>query len=378
MALSWSLLLAFLSASLVISHSSEPGPPHSKRRAAQTSAGGGNTLQHPLHPLQGHRYSRDRGGHGGQGARATKGGAGLLSHRPPHPLARPEDDGMGLESLSPVRLEMGPSRDRDRVRMSLKSQTQTRENDLLGTRKGRGNGHGNGHGHHYEHRRQGSRREKGRHGKGFLPEPELSSAFRDRDLFDDPPSSSSSADSLSLIVTPPSEYPSPIAAVFGSGSSMVTTVMNEHPPTLPPASTKPQRSGRGKGQGEVMPTLDMALFDWTDYEDMKPADTWPSSRKKDKRRSKNLSNGNVTVDADAIEPCDHHLDCLPGSCCDLRQHECKPHNRGLNNKCYDDCMCEEGLRCYAKFHRKRRVTRRRGRCVVPESVSSDQGGFITI
>lgn len=37
--------------------------------------------------------------------------------------------------------------------------------------------------------------------------------------------------------------------------------------------------------------------------------------------------------------------CAPsvkGSCCDLRQHECKPHNRGLNNKCYDDCMCEEG------------------------------------
>uniref|UniRef100_A0A7N5ZTI8 Dorsal inhibitory axon guidance protein n=1 Tax=Anabas testudineus TaxID=64144 RepID=A0A7N5ZTI8_ANATE len=138
------------------------------------------------------------------------------------------------------------------------------------------------------------------------------------------------------------------------------------------------RSGRGKGQGEVMPTLDMTLFDWTDYEDMKPVDTWPSSRKKDKRRSKNLSSGNVTVDADAIEPCDHHLDCLSGSCCDLRLHECKPHNRGLNNKCYDDCMCEEGFRCYAKFHRKRRVTRRRGRCVVPESVSSDEGGFITI
>lgn len=41
-----------------------------------------------------------------------------------------------------------------------------------------------------------------------------------------------------------------------------------------------QRAGRGKGQGEVMPTLDMTLFDWTDYEDMKPVDTWPSSRKK--------------------------------------------------------------------------------------------------
>uniref|UniRef100_A0A3P8U1B0 Dorsal inhibitory axon guidance protein n=1 Tax=Amphiprion percula TaxID=161767 RepID=A0A3P8U1B0_AMPPE len=152
-------------------------------------------------------------------------------------------------------------------------------------------------------------------------------------------------------------------------------------PTMPPGTSCGlyfQRSGREKGQGEVMPTLDMALFDWTDYEDMKPVNTWPSSRKKDKRRSKNLSSGNVTADAEAIEPCDHHLDCLPGSCCDLRQHECKPHNRGLNNKCYDDCMCEEGFRCYAKFHRKRRVTRRRGRCVVPESVSSDQGGFITI
>lgn len=45
-------------------------------------------------------------------------------------------------------------------------------------------------------------------------------------------------------------------------------------------SSLPQRVGRGKGQGEVMPTLDMTLFDWTDYEDMKPVDTWPSSRKK--------------------------------------------------------------------------------------------------
>ncbi|XP_022617158.1 draxin [Seriola dumerili] len=379
MALSWSLLLVFLFATLALSHTAEPRAPHGKRRQAQTSAGGSNALQHPPQGLQGHGYSRDRG-HGSQGDRVAKGGAGLLSHRPLHPLARPEDDGTGLEGLSPVRLEMGPSRDRDRVRMSMRSPSQGRENQLMGTRKGRGHGHGSGHGHghHFEHRRQGSRRDKGRHGKGFPAEPELRSALKDRDLFEDPPSSSSSAASPSISVTPPSETPSPIAAVFGSGSSMVTTVMNEHPPTLPPASTKPQRSGRGKGQGEVMPTLDMALFDWTDYEDMKPVDTWPSSRKKDKRRSKNLSSGNATVDADAIEPCDHHLDCLPGSCCDLRQHECKPHNRGLNNKCYDDCMCEEGFRCYAKFHRKRRVTRRRGRCVVPESVSSDQGGFITI
>ncbi|XP_069005964.1 draxin [Embiotoca jacksoni] len=382
MALSWRPLLAFLFATLALSHGAEPGAPHGKRRQAQTSAGGSNALQYPLEGPQAHSYNgRDRGGHGSQRARAAKGGAGLLSHRPLHPLARPEDDGTGLEGLSPVRLEMGPGRDRDRVRMSMKSPSQPRENHLLGTRKGRGHGHGNGNGngngHHFEHRRQGSRRDKGRHRKGFSTE-ELSSTFKDGDLFEDPPSSSSSAISPSFSMTPPSEPPSPIGGVFGSGSSMVATVMNEHPPTLPPASTKPQRSGRGKAQGEVMPTLDMALFDWTDYEDMKPVDTWPASRKKDKRRSKNLSTGNVTADADAVEPCDHHLDCLPGSCCDLRQHECKPHNRGLNNKCYDDCMCEEGLRCYAKFHRKRRVTRRRGRCVVPDSVSSDQGGFITI
>lgn len=44
-----------------------------------------------------------------------------------------------------------------------------------------------------------------------------------------------------------------------------------------------QKAGRGKAQGEVMPTLDMTLFDWTDYEDMKPVDTWPSNRKKGMR-----------------------------------------------------------------------------------------------
>ncbi|KAM9859571.1 draxin [Aulostomus maculatus] len=367
MTLSWSLLLAVVFATLALSLSAEPGAPHSKRRLAQTSAGGSSPPQYPPQGVQG--YSRDHGGHRGQGTRVAQDRAGLLSHRPLHPLARPEDDGTGLESLGPVKLEMGPSR--DRVRMSMKSPEQGRDNHLLGTRKGRGHGHGNGH--HFEHSRQGSRRDKKKHGK----EPELSSALKYRDLFEDPQPSSSAA-SLSLSMTPPSNSPSPIGAVFGSGSSMVTTVMNEHPPTLPPASTKPQKSGRGKGQGEVMPTLDMALFDWTDYEDMKPVDTWPNSRRKEKTRSKNLSSGNLTADTDGIEPCDHHLDCLPGSCCDLRQHACKPHNRGLNNKCYDDCMCEEGFRCYAKFHRKRRVTRRKGRCVVPESVSSDQGGFITI
>ncbi|KGL84298.1 Draxin, partial [Tinamus guttatus] len=148
----------------------------------------------------------------------------------------------------------------------------------------------------------------------------------------------------------------------------------EEPPVLP--ATSPRSQARVRQDGDVMPTLDMALFDWTDYEDLKP-EMWPSAKKKEKRRSKNPSSGNETMSAEG-EPCDHHLDCLPGSCCDLREHLCKPHNRGLNNKCYDDCMCTEGLRCYAKFHRNRRVTRRKGRCVEPESANGEQGSFINV
>ncbi|KAF7466770.1 Hypothetical predicted protein [Marmota monax] len=37
-----------------------------------------------------------------------------------------------------------------------------------------------------------------------------------------------------------------------------------------------------------------------------------------------------------------------------------------------------GLRCYAKFHRNRKVTRRKGRCVEPETANGDQGSFINV
>ncbi|XP_073441142.1 draxin [Dendrobates tinctorius] len=145
--------------------------------------------------------------------------------------------------------------------------------------------------------------------------------------------------------------------------------INEQEPTA--MVEMPRRSKfHGKKGGDVLPTLDMTMFDWTDYEDMKP-DTWPSPKKGKREKLNTTSTGEE-------EPCDHHLDCLPGSCCDLREHLCKPHNRGLNNKCYDDCMCTEGLRCYAKFHRNQRVTRRKGRCVDPESINKDQGSFISI
>ncbi|XP_018083190.1 draxin [Xenopus laevis] len=145
--------------------------------------------------------------------------------------------------------------------------------------------------------------------------------------------------------------------------------INEQPTAM--LETARRMRIHGKKGGDVMPTLDMTLFDWTDYEDMKP-EIWPSSKKKGKNKE-NTNNATLVE-----EPCDHHLDCLPGSCCDLREHLCKPNNRGLNNKCYDDCMCTEGLRCYAKFHRNQRVTRRKGRCVDPENINKDQGSFISI
>ncbi|XP_057700992.1 draxin [Corythoichthys intestinalis] len=314
-------LLALLSISLAADH-------RGKRRRDS-----GGRSQHPLRAATGYGDSR-----------ATRRGrnGGHVSRGPARRSGRPEDDGAGW-GRRPAWAEAGPP-----------GGAGLRDNRLMGTRKGRGYGHGD----HSQIRRHGGRRDKGRHGRGFFAGV----------IPDDPPPPSSSA-SLG-------DGSSPNFTTFGSGSSsMVALVTDDHSPTLPPSTTRPQRA---KGQGEVLPTLDMALFDWTDYEDIKPVDGWPSSRKKEKMRSKNLSSGNATNDADDVEPCDHHLDCLPGSCCDLRQHECKAHNRGLNNKCYDDCMCEEGFRCYAKFHRKRRVTRRRGRCVAPDSVSSDHGGFITV
>uniref|UniRef100_A0A8C9K515 Dorsal inhibitory axon guidance protein n=1 Tax=Panthera tigris altaica TaxID=74533 RepID=A0A8C9K515_PANTA len=147
----------------------------------------------------------------------------------------------------------------------------------------------------------------------------------------------------------PSEDQAPDATMEESSTSLAPTIlylttMEAAPATeesliLPVTSLWPQAQPRP--DGEVMPTLDMALFDWTDYEDLKP-EVWPSAKKKEKHWGKLSSDGNGTSPAEG-EPCDHHQDCLPGTdCCDLREHLCTPHNRGLNNKCFDDCMCMEG------------------------------------
>ncbi|CAM2104447.1 draxin isoform X1 [Lepidochelys kempii] len=212
-----------------------------------------------------------------------------------------------------------------------------------------------------EHRRH-SRRERLKQHRGKGPDPEPSSLYKKPENFE--------GQFQNLQV----EEFTGLAPTVLPFTMLETAVSTEEPPALPPTSLRPQV--RVRQDGDVMPTLDMALFDWTDYEDLKP-EMWPSAKKKEKHRSKSPNSGNETMAAEG-EPCDHHLDCLPGSCCDLREHLCKPHNRGLNNKCYDDCMCTQGLRCYAKFHRNRRVTRRKGRCVEPESASGDQGSFINV
>lgn len=106
---------------------------------------------------------------------------------------------------------------------------------------------------------------------------------------------------------------------------------------------------------------------------------------------------------------------VAGSCCNLRNHTCDIHNRGLNNKCYDNCMCEEGeqefylyikmfnlkknvkggytyyfssfenvhdvftgLRCFAKLHRNDHIKGKKGQCVDPEGVNLNHGMFIVV
>ncbi|NXY60466.1 DRAXI protein, partial [Callaeas wilsoni] len=192
-----------------------------------------------------------------------------------------------------------------------------RENQSLGSEKGKKQNR--------EHRRH-SRRDRLKHHRGKTPDTGPSSLYKKPKSFEEQFQNLQAEEATSLTPT------------MFLIAALDTAVSTEEPPVLP--ATSPRSQTRLRQDGDVMPTLDMALFDWTDYEDLKP-EMWPSAKKKEKRRSKSPNSGNETMTAEG-EPCDHHLDCLPGSCCDLREHLCKLHNRGLNNKCYDDCMCTEG------------------------------------
>lgn len=153
MALSWSLLLAFLSALLVGSHATESGSPQGERgRTSPADA----LRQHPLQEVQAHTNGRDR-----RGIRRVVAGAGFRSHRTQQPPAKPEEDKMGAE-----RLEAGPGQDTDRERLGIRSTSQAREYYFMGTRKGRKQGQRNWHEHQLEHKKQGRQNDKRRHGKG--------------------------------------------------------------------------------------------------------------------------------------------------------------------------------------------------------------------
>ncbi|NWH93628.1 DRAXI protein, partial [Aegithalos caudatus] len=227
----------------------------------------------------------------GSGASAVE---ELVAEGQPAALKQNKDVFLGLELLYPERENRSPG--------SEKGKKQNRE-----------------------HRRH-SRRDRLKHHRGKNPDAGPSSLYKKPKSFEEQFQNLQAEEATSL---------TPTMLLI---AALDTAVSTEEPPVLP--ATSPRSQARLRQDGDVMPTLDMALFDWTDYEDLKP-EMWPSAKKKEKRRSKSPSNGNETMTAEG-EPCDHHLDCLPGSCCDLREHLCKPHNRGLNNKCYDDCMCTEG------------------------------------
>ncbi|KAI2649772.1 Draxin [Labeo rohita] len=305
-----------------------------------------------------HQHSHHRK-HKGRKERMTP---GQLRERPHITVFHTQNEGPDLEGLSPVRLEMEPG-DRRRV-ITPKKRTSMGVDSLIPEQMNISPGAGT--------LEKAIRRPTGRNmfGGHFIrthDEESLASGKKRRVSFDQRLNKNSFGS--------PTEPVFP-AATVGSFISPVTAAVGGEPSTKPAPSSKPQ-VGSYSG-GDATPTFNMALFDWTDYEDMRPAHKKQSSKKQgsDKQATKSPSTELVTLTS--VKSCKHHLDCLPGSCCNLRKQVCELHNRGLNNKCYDSCMCEEGLRCYAKLHRHYRITRKKGQCVDPEGISLNRGMFIIV
>uniref|UniRef100_A0A9R1SPM1 Dorsal inhibitory axon guidance protein b n=2 Tax=Cyprinus carpio TaxID=7962 RepID=A0A9R1SPM1_CYPCA len=304
-----------------------------------------------------HQHSHHRK-HSGHKKRMT---AGQLRERPHITVVHTQNEGPDLEGLSPVRLEMEP--DRRRI-ITPKKRNSMRFDSLIPEQINISPG--------AETSEKAMRRPTGYnmfggHIVGTHDEESLSLGKKRRVSFDQRLNKNSFGS--------PTEPVFP-AATVGSFILPITAAVSGEPTTKPTPSRKPQvRSYSG---GDVMPTLDMTFFDWTDYEDMRPPHKKQFSKKRgsDKQATKSPSTELVTLTSD--RSCKHHLDCLPGSCCNLRTHVCELHNRGFNNKCYDSCMCEEGLRCYAKLHRHYRITRKKGQCVDPEDISLNRGMFIMV
>nr|XP_055044677.1 draxin-B [Misgurnus anguillicaudatus] len=280
--------------------------------------------------------------------------AGRLTERP-HIVSHTQNEHSELKSLSPVRLEMQPENKRwvmsARTFLGLKSSIPEQMNISPGAEISE---------KVMRHRPGGRVFGMDRHNKETRRTvKKLRFSFKER---------------LHESVTP--------TASFRSLSLEIAAFEGE-PSTRPTPTSKPQVRGV-----DVTPTLNLALFDWTGYEDLRPPDKHLSFNKRTKWNPdfdvqiqtpmppKSTSSENATLTSNGN--CKHHLNCLPGSCCNLRNHVCEIHNRGLNNKCYDSCMCEEGLRCYAKLKRHYRITRKKGQCVDPEGINLNHGMFIFV
>ncbi|CAM4679817.1 unnamed protein product [Leuciscus chuanchicus] len=269
-----------------------------------------------------HQHSHHRR-HRGRKERMT---AGLLREMPHITVFHTQNEGPGLEGLSPVRLEIEPGEKR-RV-MSARKRTFKGFDSLIPEQMNISPGAGTPV--------KAMRHPTGRNVFGghiiraVHDEESLASGKKRRVSFDQRFNINS--------------FGSPTESVFPAATAgsliPITAAVGGKPSTKPTPSSKPQVRSSG---GDVTPTFNITFFDWADYEYMRPADKKQFSKKQgsDKHATKSPSTELVTLTSE--ESCKHHLDCLPGSCCNLRKHVCELHNRGFNNKCYDSCMCEEGL-----------------------------------
>ncbi|XP_039508588.1 draxin [Pimephales promelas] len=289
--------------------------------------------------------------------------AGLLREMPHITVFHTQNEGPDLEGLSPVRLEIEPGDKRRRV-LSARKRLFNGFDSLFPEQMHISPGAGTPE---KAMRHPTGRKVFGGHIiRAVSDEESLASGEKRRLSFDQ---------RLNL-----NSFGSPTESVFpaataGSFILPITAAVGGKPSTKPTPSSKPQVRSFS---GDVMPTFNITFFDWTDYEYMRPSDKKQFSKKQgsEKQATKRPSTELVTLTSE--ESCKHHLDCLPGSCCNLRKHVCELHNRGFNNKCYDSCMCEEGLRCYAKLHRHYRITRKKGQCVDPEGINLNHRMFTIV
>lgn len=284
--------------------------------------------------------------------------ASQLRERPRIAIFHTQNEGPDLEGLSPVRLEMEPA-DKRRV-MTPRKKTFMGSGSLIQEKMNISPG---AETPEKAMRRPTVRKVFGGHITRAPHEEESLASGKKRRVSFDQRLNKASFGSPTEPVLP--------AATVGTFILPITAAVDGNPN---PSSEPQVRRYLG---GDVAPTFNMALFDWTDYEDMRPADKKQYSKKQgsEKQATQSPSTGLVRLTSEN-NVCKHHLDCLPGSCCNLRKHVCELHNRGFNNKCYDSCMCEEGLRCYAKSHRHYRITRKKGQCVDPEDLN--HGMFIIV